>query len=30
MFEKLGLVHHILLDDSCMRFQIIDSKESYL
>ena len=29
LFEKLGLVHHILLDDGCMRFQIIDSKEKH-
>lgn len=29
LFEKLGLVHHILLDDGCMRFQIMDSKEKH-
>ncbi len=29
LFEKLGIVHHILLDDGCMRFQIMDSKEKH-
>lgn len=29
MFEKLGLVHHILLDDGCMRFQMVNSKEKH-
>lgn len=29
LFEKLGLVRHILLDDGCMRFQIIHSKEKH-
>lgn len=29
LFEKLGLVHHILLDDGCMRFQIIECKEKH-
>lgn len=29
LFEKLGLVHHILLDDGYMRFQIIEAKEKH-
>ena len=29
LFEKLGLVHHIMLDDGCMRFQILDSQEKH-
>lgn len=29
LFEKLGFVHHILLDDGCMRFQIMDAKEKH-
>ena len=29
LFEKLGLVHHILLEDGCMRFQVIDSRERH-
>lgn len=29
LFEKLGLVHHILLDDGCMRFQLINSQEKH-
>ncbi|WP_347490504.1 Fur family transcriptional regulator [Desulfoscipio sp. XC116] len=29
LFEKLGLVHHILLGDGCMRFQIIDAQEKH-
>ena len=29
LFEKLGLVHHILLDDGCMRFQVIDPMEKH-
>lgn len=29
LFEKLGFVHHILLDDGCMRFQIIDAQEKH-
>lgn len=29
LFEKLGLVHHILLDDGCMRFQIVNCKEKH-
>lgn len=29
LFEKLGLVRHVLFDDGCMRFQIIDSQEKH-
>jgi len=29
LFEKLGIVRHVLFDDGCMRFQIIDSQEKH-
>ena len=29
LFEKLGIVHQILLDDGRMRFHIMDSKEKH-
>ncbi|WMI80064.1 Fur family transcriptional regulator [Anaerotignum sp. MB30-C6] len=29
LLDTLGLVHHILLEDNCMRFQVKDSKEKH-
>lgn len=29
LFEKLRLVHHVLLDDGCMRFQLTDHQEKH-